>query len=135
VKGFGCRPCTAVRRIPAAGVRKPPGEETAIGEVWRWPRALWGFERGAWGLEVMIARLFGRIVDLSAYHWRVVEVCAGIERWRPAGRWRPAWPIRASAAMAGGNQRTRRAALWRCDFHRRGHEVSILIAAVGAVGR
>src|SRR5450631_1677589 len=101
VKGFGCRPRTAVPRILAAGVRKPPGEETAIGEVWRWLRALWGFERGAWRLGVRIARMVGRIVDLSAYHWRVVEACADIERWRLAGRWRSAWPIRAGAAMAG----------------------------------
>jgi hypothetical protein len=101
VKGFGCRPRTAVPRILAAGVRKPPGEETAIGEVWRWPRALWGFERGARRLGVRIARLIATVVDLSAYHWRVVEGRAGIERWRSAGRWRPAWPIRASAAMAG----------------------------------
>jgi hypothetical protein len=101
VKGFGCRPRTAVPRILAAGVRKPPGEETVIGEVWRWPRALWGFERGARGLGVRIARLIATVVDLSAYHWRVVEGRAGIERWRSAGRWLPAWPIGAGAAMAG----------------------------------
>jgi hypothetical protein len=101
VKGFGCRPRTAGRRIPAAGVRKPPGEETAIGERVAGPRALWGFQRTAWGFGLRMARLVGRIVDLSAYHGRVAEVCGGIERWRSAGRWRPAWPIRASAAMAG----------------------------------
>src|SRR5712691_2419873 len=29
VKVFGCRPMTVVRHTPGAGVRKPPGEETA----------------------------------------------------------------------------------------------------------
>ena len=101
VQGFGCRPRTAVPRIPAAGVRRPPGEETAIGEGVAAPRALWGFERSGWGFGVRIARLVGRIIDLSAYHRRVVDVCDGIERWRSAARWRPAWPIRASAATAG----------------------------------
>ena len=32
VKGFGCRPRRTVRRTLAAGVRKPPGEETAMWE-------------------------------------------------------------------------------------------------------
>jgi hypothetical protein len=30
VKGFGCRPLMTARHPPAAGVRKPPGEETAL---------------------------------------------------------------------------------------------------------
>jgi hypothetical protein len=33
VKVFGCRPMTVVRHTPGAGVRKPPGEETAVGGV------------------------------------------------------------------------------------------------------
>ena len=41
VKGFGCRPLAAVRRAPAAGVRKPPRKETAMGEGAAVPRALW----------------------------------------------------------------------------------------------
>ena len=41
VKGFGCRPCTAVGRTLAAGVRKPPRKETAMGERAAVPRALW----------------------------------------------------------------------------------------------
>src|SRR5450755_563625 len=44
VKGFGCRPRPAVPRTPAAGVRKPPGEETAMGERIAVPRHLWGFD-------------------------------------------------------------------------------------------
>jgi redox-sensitive bicupin YhaK (pirin superfamily) len=36
VKGFGCRPLTGVRHAPAAGVRKPPKDETAMGSGWRW---------------------------------------------------------------------------------------------------
>src|ERR1035441_10994981 len=32
VKGFGCRPLAAVRHAPAAGGRKPPREETAMGD-------------------------------------------------------------------------------------------------------
>ena len=36
-----CRPRPAVPRTPAAGVRKPPGEETAMGERVAVPRALW----------------------------------------------------------------------------------------------
>src|ERR1700688_4633980 len=35
VKGFGCRPLTGVRHTPAAGVRKPPKDETAMGSGWR----------------------------------------------------------------------------------------------------
>jgi len=45
VKGFGCRPLTAVPHTWAAGVRKPPRKETAMGERVVVPRALWGFER------------------------------------------------------------------------------------------
>jgi hypothetical protein len=36
VEGFGCRPLTGVRHIPAAGGRKPPKDETAMGSGWRW---------------------------------------------------------------------------------------------------
>ena len=43
VKGFGCRPRTVVRRTPAAGVRKPPMEETAGRGTRAERRALWGF--------------------------------------------------------------------------------------------
>src|ERR1700680_2667156 len=35
VKGFGCRALTGVRHTPAAGVRKPPMDETAMGSGWR----------------------------------------------------------------------------------------------------
>ena len=42
VKGFGCRPHTAVPRTPAAGVRKPPREETAMGEGAAVPRGRYG---------------------------------------------------------------------------------------------
>jgi hypothetical protein len=48
VKGFGCRPLAAVRHARAAGVRKPPREETAMGEGAAVSRALWGFERRGW---------------------------------------------------------------------------------------
>ena len=40
MKGFGCRPHTAVPRTPEAGVRKPPREETAVEERMAMPRAL-----------------------------------------------------------------------------------------------
>jgi hypothetical protein len=43
LKGFGCRPLMTMVRAPAAGVRKPPLEETAMGERGSVPRALWGF--------------------------------------------------------------------------------------------
>jgi hypothetical protein len=36
VEGFGCRPLTGVRHTPAAGVRKPPLDETAMGSGGRW---------------------------------------------------------------------------------------------------
>jgi hypothetical protein len=42
VKGFGCRPYAAVPRRPAAGVRNPPREETAIGEGAAVPRGRYG---------------------------------------------------------------------------------------------
>jgi hypothetical protein len=35
VEGFGCRPLTGVRHAPAAGVRKPSLDETAMGSGWR----------------------------------------------------------------------------------------------------
>ena len=44
VKVFGCRPLANVRRTPAAGVRKPPREETAVGGRRRCG-ALWRIER------------------------------------------------------------------------------------------
>jgi hypothetical protein len=44
VKVFGCRPLTEVPRAWAAGVGKPPREETAGRETRAVRRALWGFE-------------------------------------------------------------------------------------------
>jgi hypothetical protein len=40
VKGFGCQPHRAAPRALAAGVRKPPGEETAMGERVAVPQSL-----------------------------------------------------------------------------------------------
>jgi hypothetical protein len=55
VKVFGCRPPRTAPQTPAAGVRKPPRDETAIWARWAGrvgPRAqLWGFERWADGAE------------------------------------------------------------------------------------
>jgi hypothetical protein len=55
VKVFGCRPARTAPQTPAAGVRKPPRDETAIWARWAGrvgPRAqLWGFERWADGAE------------------------------------------------------------------------------------
>jgi hypothetical protein len=49
------------------------------------PRALWGIVCGGWGFEVRIGRSILRIVELSADHWGVVDVSAGVERFRSAG--------------------------------------------------
>jgi len=53
VKVFGCRPLTTVLRPGAAGIRKPPREETAgdgaLAVGWL---ELWRFERRACGVEV-----------------------------------------------------------------------------------
>jgi hypothetical protein len=76
VKGFGCWPRPAVRRILAAGVRKPPGEETAMGERVSVPLALWGFGRRGWGLGAKTSRLIATVVGEGGYQRRVVEVCA-----------------------------------------------------------
>jgi hypothetical protein len=48
VEGFGCRPATAARHTPVAGVRKPPRKEPAGDGARRMPRTpLWGlYERG-----------------------------------------------------------------------------------------
>jgi hypothetical protein len=43
-EGFRMSAATAVPHTPAAGVRKPPREETALGEPAAVPRALWGFD-------------------------------------------------------------------------------------------
>src|ERR1700730_9133285 len=44
VEGFGCRPATAARHTPVAGVRKPPRKEPAGDGAQRMPRTpLWGF--------------------------------------------------------------------------------------------
>jgi len=63
-----------------AVVRKPPGEETAMGERVAVPRALWGFDRSGCGFEVRRACLIAMIVELSACDWLGVEVSAGVER-------------------------------------------------------
>jgi hypothetical protein len=47
-----CRPRRTLPRARAAGVRKPPGEETAMWERVVAPRSLWGFGCGGWGFEV-----------------------------------------------------------------------------------
>jgi hypothetical protein len=64
---------------PAAGVRKPPGEETAMGERVVVPRALWGFDGGGWGFGLRTMRLIATVVDLRGYHEGAVEVFAGFE--------------------------------------------------------
>ena len=51
VKVFGCRPVTDVGLALAAGVRKPPTDETAVGDG-LFGRGLWGIERHRWGRGV-----------------------------------------------------------------------------------
>ena len=53
----------AVPRTPRAGVRKPPGEETALGERAAVPRALWGFECRVRGVGVAAYRSRALIGD------------------------------------------------------------------------
>ena len=74
MKGFGCRPVMAVPRTAVAGVRKPPREETAVGERMVVQRALWGFERGVWGFGARTTRLIATVVGVGGYQWRLVEV-------------------------------------------------------------
>ena len=45
----------------AAGVRKPPGEETALGERAAVPRSLWGFSRRATTCDRYPARTGGQL--------------------------------------------------------------------------
>jgi hypothetical protein len=45
-----------VPRTPRAGVRKPPREETALGERAAVPRSLWGLERRGRGVRVAAGR-------------------------------------------------------------------------------
>ena len=74
VKGFGCRPLTAVRHTLAAGVRKPPREETALGERVAVPQSLWGFDRSGGRGGAGARRSILMSVDVGGYHWRVIEV-------------------------------------------------------------
>jgi hypothetical protein len=69
-----CRPVMAVPRTAVAGVRKPPREETAVGERMVVQRALWGFERGVWGFGARTTRLIATVVGVGGYQWRLVEV-------------------------------------------------------------
>src|ERR1700719_3877358 len=54
---YSARPRRTVPQTLAAGVRKPPGEETAMGERVTVPQALWGFECSARGFAVNATRL------------------------------------------------------------------------------
>ena len=65
---------------PAAGVRKPPGEETAMGERVAAPQGLWGFDCGGRGFGVRTTRLIAPVVDVRRYDWRIGEVCVDVER-------------------------------------------------------
>jgi hypothetical protein len=47
--------------MPRAGVRKPPGEETALGERVAVRRALWGFERVGCGARAGAERSRAKI--------------------------------------------------------------------------
>ena len=74
VKGFGCRPRTAVRRTLAAGVRKPPGEETAMGEGVAVRQSLWGFDCNGGSGWMRGRRSILMEIELGGGHWRVIEV-------------------------------------------------------------
>jgi hypothetical protein len=46
IQGFRTPECRTYPRVRAAGVRKAPGHEIAVGGALAVPRALWGIERG-----------------------------------------------------------------------------------------
>jgi hypothetical protein len=73
---YSARPRPAVPRTLAAGVRKPPGEETAMRERVSLPRALWGFGCREWRFEAKTSRLIATVVGEGGYQRRVVEACA-----------------------------------------------------------
>jgi len=60
-----------VPRAPRAGVRKPPREETALGERAAVERALWGFGRRRGGVRVA-ARRARALIEAHAVAQRIV---------------------------------------------------------------
>jgi hypothetical protein len=62
VKVFGRRPIRMVRRAPVAGVRKPPKEETAMGERQ-------GLQPALWGLSVRVIARPGDFEWQSGLEW------------------------------------------------------------------
>ena len=64
----------------AAGVRKPPREETAMREPLAVPQALWGFDgRGCSGGAAR-KRWLAQVVGLMVRHRMVFEVCVHFKR-------------------------------------------------------
>jgi len=67
--------------MPRAGVRKPAGEETALGERAAVPQALWGFERGGCGIRGVAHRPCA-VIEADA----VAEQIVAAERRRVDGQ-------------------------------------------------
>src|SRR6266702_3254251 len=136
VQGFGCRPATGVRHTPVAGVRKPPRNEPAGDGTRRVPRTpLGGFgwfgTYEGWCAEpfATVDHALGRQQQVGLLVETVVE-CGGCGLASMAGRRLGASVVAAGPPPAPGEIVT--ASSQHSD---RGHDVSILMAMIGPVGR
>ena len=136
VKVFGCRPMTngAANSALVAGVRKPPREEIAGRDGWA-ARALWRFDRHGWGAGW--ARLgSGAMMDCAGAAEPMASAVLG-----DAGRRRsrldlgPEPGVRARVTVAGRRPVKRTSRFAAPELGRGRHDVSILMARVGATGR
>src|ERR1035438_6672132 len=136
VEGFGCRPATSARHTSVAGVRKPPRKEPAGGGARRMPRTpLWGFgwcgrcERGSAVSFEAVGYLAGRQPQLGLMIETVNE-CVGCKDAELSGR-------RICASVVGAGLQPTLGKVVSASFQHidRDHDVSILTAMIGPVGR
>ena len=131
-------PADDERRAPnsalVAGVRKPPREEIAGRDGWA-SRALWRFDRHGWGAGW--ARLgSGAMMDCASAAEPMASAVLG-----DAGRRRsrldlgPEPGVRARVTVAGRRPVKRTSRFAAPELGRGRHDVSILMARVGATGR
>ena len=126
-------------RTRRAGVRKPPQEETAswVGAAGAASalRALWGFDRDGSIDGKRATRSMATVDEVGGHERSAFEGHGWIAGRRLAGKKWHRWHVRASV-MVAGREPAKKTSGFAASWPRRGgHEVSILIAAVGAVGR
>ena len=139
VKVFGCRPMTDSAAHSEG--RRPKTSTGGNRELGRCGgaasalRALWGFDRDGSIDGKRATRSMATVDEVGGHERSAFEGHGWIAGRRLAGKKWHRWHVRASV-MVAGREPAKKTSGFAASWPRRGgHEVSILIAAMGAVGR